>query len=1227
MRRRAAAAHWPPSSGRAGHRALQLATRLCEALRAEDDTMVETLLQQGANPNLVLPEGMAPIHLAAGMEQESGLRCLGLLLQHGGDPNARSMEDLTPLHVAASWGCAMCLRLLLTEGGDPCIQDQDRNTALDLALEQGNAICARILRQALEGEKASEQNSWRSYRRAESFLSTVTDDTLEAGGILRHCGPDLVSRTSASSQNGSTGSGLFPYSNGCLPAKYLDESCSKGDHRASASFLTEYSWNGMCEHDEIPTRLEAASELQFDRANGKRISNLKSQSASGSQGILKPECELDCLWDANATLDLTLYSSFLDPKLVVKPNIRQGLDVTSPDHAFLFSRGDAAMAEDLERTLVALSEGSCSQYLSCNSEASAVEELPRKNGELEAILGGSFSSDCSQDNKAQRYGELEATLGCSPSGQMSHEHVKISPEATLDSPDKSQTLVHSQASLETQTSRLSFTGKNKSPTNASQMCQERRDIGKHPWHKEGKRNTLNLVIPITANQVLPECSFIAASEDELTGESGTMVLVSDGEVQTQDTVLIQRMPEDTETPGTSAEVAETVPVFCPSPAEEKLSSLEAKLRAMMLATKASHSPLLRPFDGVEHRLSAPATKSAATSSLFDEDLEMPRRPRRVRSPEGRPPVVRRDCVSTVKPQNENPSRVAGGETGSLADTQLIPVVDLVEITEPVKDYDQQRPFYLEAKPGGCFVLAKDNQKERGNSSDKTDAKPLCSISSRDKREEWDNSSNKTDTKPFCSVSPRDNQKEWGNSSDKLDGKPLCSASPKDKREERGHSTNQMDAKLLCSVSPRDKREECGNSSNEMDAKPLCFVSLRDKREDWGNDSNKTDTKPFCSVSPRDNQKERGKMDAKPSSVSTKEAKTTRVSFSCMSLREPSLVPTSSQRSSPIVQASQLSPGGRPINTNVSKPVEYLYVDDDEGHSLVERRVPFTDESLTGSDDTVVYDWRDCAGKVADGPLSDEVLVQELRDFGVNPGPVTGLTRKLYTKLLEKLRNDPRTKARKNTAGYSPELTFALETFQIPDAKDDEMALIGQFDRLDQRQKWREGLLKSSFNYLLLDPRVTQNLPFRCHFVSQAECFRTFVSAIFYVGKGKRSRPYSHLYEALTHYNQGGQGKPPGKVSPKVCHILEIWESGQGVVSMHCFQNVVPVEAYTREACIVDAIGLKMLTNMKKGDYYGLVAGWPLKRRRRLGVFLLHRAMQIFLAEGERQLCPADIRPP
>ena len=56
--------------------------------------------------------------------------------------------------------------------------------------------------------------------------------------------------------------------------------------------------------------------------------------------------------------------------------------------------------------------------------------------------------------------------------------------------------------------------------------------------------------------------------------------------------------------------------------------------------------------------------------------------------------------------------------------------------------------------------------------------------------------------------------------------------------------------------------------------------------------------------------------------------------------------------------------------------------------------------------------------------------------------------------------------------------------------------------------------KSSFNYLLIDPRVTQNLPVRAKKMPNDDTFKVFIMSIFYVGKGKRSRPYAHLNEAL-----------------------------------------------------------------------------------------------------------------
>ncbi|XP_057211432.1 ankyrin repeat and LEM domain-containing protein 1 isoform X2 [Triplophysa rosa] len=330
-------------------------------------------------------------------------------------------------------------------------------------------------------------------------------------------------------------------------------------------------------------------------------------------------------------------------------------------------------------------------------------------------------------------------------------------------------------------------------------------------------------------------------------------------------------------------------------------------------------------------------------------------------------------------------------------------------------------------------------------------------------------------------------------------------------------------------------------------------------------------------------------------------------------------------------------------TSCSDPVEYLYTDSEEGHELIETHVPVTsNSSLCSSEDTLLYDWRSLQitntnpvkhhhdkhddDDVLSG-LTDQQLRNKLVQLGEDPGPINTQTRPLYLQKYKRSLQKTRTSHTSQSpashlTGYSGELEKALDRFILPDCQVDELALCQQFDQADQNKRWREGFIKSSFNYLLLDPRVTMNLPYRSQSMSPKECFRTFINAVFYIGKGKRSRPYSHLYEALEYFKGDKTSK---KLCSKVQHILQVWNSGNGVISLHCFQNVIAVEAYTREACMVDAVGLKMLTNQKRGDYYGVVSTWPVRRKRELGVHLLYRTMQIFLAEGERQLRPADIR--
>lgn len=185
------------------------------------------------------------------------------------------------------------------------------------------------------------------------------------------------------------------------------------------------------------------------------------------------------------------------------------------------------------------------------------------------------------------------------------------------------------------------------------------------------------------------------------------------------------------------------------------------------------------------------------------------------------------------------------------------------------------------------------------------------------------------------------------------------------------------------------------------------------------------------------------------------------------------------------------------------------------------------------------------------------------------------------------------------------------------------------------------------------------------FLDKFETWRRFLPSIFYVGKGKTNRPYSHLYEAMKSHsrqkkaslntsdenaaplgeeevsplNKGRRRQPmfglsrrkaqaasgkPSKESKKLSRILDIWSHGSGVVCLHVFHNIMPSEAYTREAAIIDALSLQHLTNCKRGDYYGPARTWTMKDKKFLGIALLYKSMLIYLAEGESQLSPSDL---
>ncbi|CAG9563830.1 unnamed protein product [Danaus chrysippus] len=319
-----------------------------------------------------------------------------------------------------------------------------------------------------------------------------------------------------------------------------------------------------------------------------------------------------------------------------------------------------------------------------------------------------------------------------------------------------------------------------------------------------------------------------------------------------------------------------------------------------------------------------------------------------------------------------------------------------------------------------------------------------------------------------------------------------------------------------------------------------------------------------------------------------------------------------------------TPSGNIVLANVHE--EYKYEDPDEDVVLIERRLQVSSIVLPvdeGSDaDQTVH-------SIASSlPFSvsydNEALRSELIRLGVTPGPIQNTTRTLYLKKLHALKANPIIAEHQETGKtYSVELTKSLRNDNWLQNLSPYINIQTkvQSDFENPKKIWREGNAKTSFTYLLLDPRITGNLPARANSQTHQVSWTTFINSIFYIGKGKRSRPYAHLYQALTPWKHNIRKSSKQKVQ----HILDIWSDGLGVICLHVFQNIIPAEAYTYEAAMIDVIGLNNLKNEKIGNYYGVAEQLTRKERRMLGLYLLYKALNIYINEGERQLRPDNVK--
>ena len=150
-------------------------TPLIDALQSFDMDKVDLLLSHGADPN-AKGDSLAPLSLTIWVENTNATKkllgvgadanaatplidaveglnenALALLLSKGADPNLMGPEKIAPIHIAAMVyaGHDRFAAQLLKAGADPNVKDPDGHTALELARIHGNKPVETLLVKAL----------------------------------------------------------------------------------------------------------------------------------------------------------------------------------------------------------------------------------------------------------------------------------------------------------------------------------------------------------------------------------------------------------------------------------------------------------------------------------------------------------------------------------------------------------------------------------------------------------------------------------------------------------------------------------------------------------------------------------------------------------------------------------------------------------------------------------------------------------------------------------------------------------------------------------------------------------------------------------------------------------------------------------------------------------------------------------------------------------------------
>jgi len=118
-------------------------TALMVAINARQAAAAKLLLENGAGPNRLRKDGMAPLHMAVSV---GNLEIIQMLFEHGAQIDARNQEGMTPLLLAVAHRQREAVTALVEAGANPWVRRNDGLTAIAFASEQrDDEVLAKLI--------------------------------------------------------------------------------------------------------------------------------------------------------------------------------------------------------------------------------------------------------------------------------------------------------------------------------------------------------------------------------------------------------------------------------------------------------------------------------------------------------------------------------------------------------------------------------------------------------------------------------------------------------------------------------------------------------------------------------------------------------------------------------------------------------------------------------------------------------------------------------------------------------------------------------------------------------------------------------------------------------------------------------------------------------------------------------------------------------------------------